>query len=60
MQNEVVRNRNEAAEETELMINIQKPNTWSSKNLTNTKICSVVDQEFERVRDCTYFPLILK
>jgi hypothetical protein len=31
----------------------------SSKKLTNTTICSVVDQEFERVRDFKYFALIL-
>jgi hypothetical protein len=46
----VIRNCNNAAEEMDLQL--------SSKNLTNTKICSVVDQEFERARDFRYFPLI--
>jgi hypothetical protein len=31
----------------------------SSKKLTNTKICSAVDQEFERVNDFKHFQLIL-
>jgi len=31
----------------------------SNKKLTNTKMCSVVDQEFERVRDFKYFPFTL-
>ena len=30
-----------------------------ANKLTNTKICSVVDQEFEGVREFKYFPLIL-
>jgi len=32
---------------------------YNNKKLTNTKICSVVDGEFERVRGFKYFPLII-
>jgi len=30
-----------------------------ANKLTNTKTCGLGDQEFEGVRDCKYFPLIL-
>jgi len=59
MWKKAIRNRNKAAEKTGLTIKIQNQTHDSSNRLTNTKTCSVVDQKFERVRDCKYFPLIL-
>jgi hypothetical protein len=50
MWKEAIRNCNNAAEEMDLQL--------SSKKLTNTKVCSVVNHEFGRARDFRYFPLI--
>jgi hypothetical protein len=59
MWKEAIKNHNKAAEKTGLTIKIQNHIHGSSKRLTNTKTCSVVEQEFERVRDCKYFAPIL-
>ena len=59
MWKEAIRNCNKAAVKNGLTIKIQNQIYGSSKRLTNTTTCSVVDQKFERVRDCKYFPLIL-
>ena len=59
MWKEAIRNCNNAAEEMDLQLRYKNQTHGSSKKLTNTKICSVVDQEFERARSFKYFPLIL-
>jgi len=58
MWQEVIRNRNKSAQKSGLTIKIRNQIHGSSKRLTNTKTCSVVEQEFERVRDCKYFAVI--